>query len=121
MVVVAIVGLALGVALTYGIYNENSSAFDSIRTVTSFDFPQHLSTVTKLLIAVNVLHISMIACNTTTFAAGTAYTTFSNSTEYLFPTPNSTFLNVTITTAISLSASTVTDRTVTTTACAVIP
>jgi len=106
--VIALIALALGTTIGYGISSAKTTTLTTTQTqtITSYGIPQGLETVTKLVMISHVGDLTMVVCGTSTFPAGVLNIVDSTTTEYIFPpTNNSTsqgrFLNVTMTTLTS--------------------
>ena len=105
--VIAIICLALGAAIGITISSEKNTASitTQTQTVTSYEIPNHLTTLTRLVLVSYVTHYDTYICGTETYGGGTIYIESTNTTEYLFQAANNNtgarFLNVTITTTTS--------------------
>jgi hypothetical protein len=119
--VIAIIALALGTTIGYGISSGRTTTLMSTQTetITSYGFPRGLSTVTELIIISYVAQVTAYTCGSSSFVAGTVNGYTTNTTEYIFPsiinfTSEQRFLNVTITTVTSTETDITSSATVTT-------
>jgi hypothetical protein len=108
VIVVAVIGVGLGTAIGYSVYQG--------RTTTYITNPGGLSTVTEMVVVSDVLHEAEYVCgNSSPYVAGTVEIFSTNSTQqYIFsPSGNSKLLTVTVTTEASTVSTTIIDSTVT--------
>jgi hypothetical protein len=108
VIVVGVIGLGLGVAIGYSVYQGKTNS----NYLTN---PGGLSTVTKMVVVSDVLHEAEYVCgNSSPYVAGTVEIFSTNSSQYIFsPSGNSKFLTVTVTTETSTVSTTIIDSTVT--------